>query len=84
MKITKQQLKQIIQEEFNEAERAANDPEKILGDIYARLDPLLKRWRAMRPKVEDPELQELLHDTMDELGMYQVVTHKYKDLGEIR
>ena len=88
MKITKQRLKEIIKEELSqtmkEIDSPQNQPEKMLGDIHVRLDPLLKRWRPLRNAAQNPELQEFLRDLMDEVKMYHQSTHKYKDLGEIR
>ena len=88
MKLTKQKLRQIIKEELSqtmkEIDSPLNQPEKMLGDLHVRLDPILKRWRPLRNAAQNPELQEFLNDLMHELNMWSYSTHKYKHLGEIR
>jgi|7_EtaG_2_1085326.scaffolds.fasta_scaffold51670_1 hypothetical protein len=88
MKLTKQRLKEIIKEEISQTMKEIDSPqnqsEKMLGDIHVRLDPLLKRWRPLRKTAQNPELQEFLHDLMDEVKLYHYSTFKYKDLGEKR
>ncbi len=87
MKITKEQLKQIIKEELGLNEVDNTQPEKILGDIHVRLDPIIKKVKDARRVAKSKgveELEDFLNDLQHELRMYHNTTFKYKDLGEIR
>ncbi len=87
MKITKEQLKQIIKEELEMNEAAPNAPEKLLGDIHVRLEPIIVKVKEQYKKARaagNNELEDMLNDLLGELRMYQNSTFKYKDLGDIR
>ena len=84
MKITKQQLKQIIKEELETLNETSNtDPAKILGDMHVRLAPYLNQLSDIAEDSQTPE-GKFLRKLWGELNMWHQTTYKYKDLGEIR